>query len=140
MNRFKRRKYCLDGVCLNRARHLLWRPGAVAALGIIWLFVAASAGAHGPEDEFADWYHSLRSPSSGVSCCSPHRDCVSVDQYRGNPGVSGGYLVLYEGEWLAVPPDAVLQRADNPTGNAVLCITRIAGKAIARCFVRASES
>lgn len=33
----------------------------------------------------------------------------------------GHYEALIDGEWREVPPHTILKRADNPTGQAVVC-------------------
>ena len=43
---------------------------------------------------------------------------------------------LIDGHWLVVPSEKILQRADNPTGHAVVCWTPTLG---IMCFVRAAE-
>ncbi len=139
MDSFMRRRYCHDGVC--RARGVSRRWYDVAAITIVGILVASVATlAHDSEEQFADWYLSLKAPESGMSCCSMRRDCATIDDYHGSATVPGGYEVLFEGEWLAVSPSAVLQRSDNPTGHAVLCVSHQNGKPVARCFVRGSET
>jgi len=103
------------------------------------LAVALPTVAHDPEDEFSDWYRSLTVPGSGISCCSPARDCEPIDDYHASITVPGGYEALYHGSWVQVPPEKVLQRADNPTGHGVLCVVWNSGTPIARCFVRGAE-
>jgi len=67
----------------------------------------------------APWFHSLTVPDTGGECCGV-ADCrnlpVRADGER--------YWVLYDGEWVAVPDDAVLDRADNPTGDYIVCVQR----------------
>jgi len=109
-------------------------------LAALLLLTIGGARAHDPDDEFADWYQSLKTPGSGISCCSQRRDCQPVVYYRASLSIPGGYEAIYQGEWVEIPPEAVLQRADNPTGFAVLCVMRIGGDLVARCFVRSSES
>lgn len=106
------------------------------ALGLSF---AASAYGHDPGEPFAEWFQSLRSPKTGSSCCSAQRDCKQVDDYRAGKE-PGSYEVKYEGAWVSVPADVVLQRIDNPTARPVLCIGYIDGQPYARCFVRSSES
>ncbi len=137
MYNFKFRRYCHDGICRGRGSARRWY-GLSSAVAL--LLMIGSALAHDPEEQFGEWYRSLRVPDTGVSCCSMKRDCAAIDDYHGSATVPGGYEVLYEGEWLAVPPEAVLQRTDNPVGHAVLCIKHVDLKPIARCFVRASDS
>lgn len=80
----------------------------------------------------APWFNSLRQPGSGISCCSM-ADCRPVD-YR---TVDNHYEAFIEGEWRAVPPERVISRADNPTGRAVVCWTKLSG---IMCFVRGPET
>jgi hypothetical protein len=80
----------------------------------------------------APWFNSLRQPGSGISCCSI-ADCRPVD-YR---TVGDHYEAFIDGEWRAVPPEKVITRADNPTGRAVVCWTKLSG---IMCFVRGPET
>ena len=106
------------------------------------LFLCTVAPARPPEAEFADWFRSLKEPGtedvtgSGVSCCSPASDCQITD-YETDAG--GRYWITAEGERIQVPPDKILQRADNPTGRGVACLRHYNGHPAVRCFVRASE-
>jgi hypothetical protein len=99
------------------------------------LLTAATSHAAPPPDAdpaMAPWFNSLRQPGSGISCCSI-ADCRPVD-YR---TVDNHYEAYIEGEWRAVPPDKVISRADNPTGRAVVCWTKLSG---IMCFVRGPET
>jgi hypothetical protein len=105
------------------------------AVPIFMLLIAAPLHAAPPNDAdpaMAPWFNSLRQPGSGISCCSI-ADCRPVD-YR---TVDNHYEAFIEGEWRAVPPDKVLTRADNPTGRAVVCWTKLSG---IMCFVRGPET
>ena len=97
-----------------------------------------SAVAHDTSDAEATWFNSLVD-EGGFSCCGNHKDCKAVDEYKAS-SVPGGYLALAGGEWVDVPPQKVLKRADNPTGHAVVCVIYYNGHPTARCFVRPSES
>ena len=101
---------------------------------VSWLVPAA---AHDPSEPNAAWYKSLTS-NRGEACCTAHRDCETVSQYRQSL-VPGGYEALWHGEWARIDPSAVLHRADNPTGLPVLCVHYLDGHPIARCFIRPSE-
>jgi hypothetical protein len=99
------------------------------------LGLATAARAAPPPDAdpaLAPWFNSLRQPGSGMSCCSI-ADCRPVD-YR---TVDNHYEAYIEGEWRPVPPDKVITRADNPTGRAVVCWTRLSG---IMCFVRGPDT
>jgi hypothetical protein len=109
------------------------RWGLVLPLGL--LLLAAPLHAAPPPDAdpaMAPWFNSLRQPGSGISCCSI-ADCRPVD-YR---TVDNHYEAFIEGEWRAVPPEKVITRADNPTGRAVVCWTKLSG---IMCFVRGPET
>lgn len=79
----------------------------------------------------AEWFQSLTIPGTVASCCNMH-DCAPTQDYRTRDGV---YEVLHQGRWLPVPPERVLVRRDNPTGQAVACI--LAGAVV--CFVPGTE-
>ena len=117
----------------------MWRPSVIIAT---LFFLCSGAPAHPPEAEFADWFRSLKEPgtegatNSGVSCCSLASDCQIAD-YETDAG--GRYWITAEGERIQVPPDKILQRADNPTGRGVACLRHDNGHPAVRCFVRASE-
>jgi hypothetical protein len=102
---------------------------------LLLLGVSVSAHAAPPPDAdpaLSPWFNSLKQPGSGVSCCSI-ADCRPVD-YR---TVANHYEVFIGGDWLPVPPDKIVTRGDNPTGQAVVCWTKSTG---ILCFVRAPES
>jgi hypothetical protein len=110
-----------------------WRRAVAGAIGL--LMIAAPLRAAPPPDADpaqAPWFNSLRQPGSGISCCSV-ADCRPVD-YR---TVDNHYEAFIEGEWRAVPPERVISRADNPTGRAVVCWTKLSG---IMCFVRGPET
>jgi hypothetical protein len=106
------------------------------------LFLCTGAVAHPPEAEFGDWFRSLKEPGtegtvgSGLSCCAPASDCQMTDY---DTDADGRYWIFTEGERIQVPPDKILQRADNPTGRGVACLRHYNGHPVVRCFVRASE-
>jgi hypothetical protein len=128
-----------SGRCRAFARNWTWRPSVIIAS---LLFLCTGAAAHPPEAEFADWFRSLKEPGtegmtgSGVSCCSPASDCQITDY---ETDAAGRYWITAEGERIQVPPDKILQRADNPTGRGVACLRHDNGHPAVRCFVRASE-
>jgi hypothetical protein len=106
------------------------------------LFFCSSAAAHSPWDEFAEWYRSLKEPGTEgmmdrpTACCSPERDCQTTD-YKTD--ADGRYWITAGGERVPVPSDKILQRTDNPTGRAVVCLHYLNGHPIVRCFVRPPE-
>jgi hypothetical protein len=122
-------------------RRILWPLMAtVITLG----GAAASAADHGqvpPDipDNIRAWFKSVRS-SNGVPCCDiadGHRTA-----WRGTP--SGGYEVPVDGDWIPVPPEAVILNAGNPVGEAIVWYVRTRNDPTApdphrdyyvRCFV-----
>jgi len=105
----------------------------LCALGLLLLTLPVQAAPPPDADPaLSPWFHSLRQPGTGMSCCSI-ADCRPVD-YRTTPN---GYEVWIEDRWWPVPPEKVLQRADNPVGRAVVCWTKLTG---IMCFVRAPET
>lgn len=99
------------------------------------LLVAGAAQARPPQHAdpaLAPWFDSLMQPGTDMSCCS-EADCRRTD-FRIN---GDHYEALIDGKWLKVPPRAVLNRADNPTGGAVVCWTPTLG---IMCFVRGPET
>jgi hypothetical protein len=104
---------------------------ALAALLLVPL-PALAAPPPDADPALSPWFQSLRQPGTGVSCCSI-ADCRPVD-YRTTPD---GYEVFVDNRWQKVPPEKVLQRADNPVGRAIVCWTKLTG---IMCFVRAPET
>ena len=93
------------------------------------------AQARPPENadmSLAPWFRSLRQPGTGISCCSI-ADCRQTDfRIEGN-----NYQAKVDGHWTTVPKDRVLDRADNPTGRAVVCYTPYVG---IMCFIKGPEA
>lgn len=99
------------------------------------LLVAGAAQARPPKNAdpaLAPWFHSLMQPGTGISCCS-EADCRRTE-FRIN---GDHYEAMIQGQWQKVPAGAVLERADNPTGDAVVCWTPTLG---IMCFVRGPET
>ena len=84
--------------------------------------VALPAQARKPEGSnpaYAPWFQSLTNKNRfGMSCCAEADGHILRDnQLR----VAGDhYQVWIDGAWQDVPPDAVLDRVDNPTGGPVV--------------------
>jgi hypothetical protein len=77
------------------------------------------------------WFKSVRSPH-GIPCC----DISDGHQTTWRGDKSGGYEVPIEGEWLPVPPEAIIYNAGNPTGEAVVWYVRQGANGYyIRCFV-----
>lgn len=112
---------------------------AIAALlgGFLLPALAFDNGQWGDvPDHVRSWFKSVRAPN-GVPCCD-----IS-DGHRTQWDIrTGGYWVPNPrdeaGEWLQVPPEAVVHNAGNPTGDAVVWWIPYAGMpggVYIRCFV-----
>ncbi|HUZ74231.1 MAG TPA: hypothetical protein VMU87_14715 [Stellaceae bacterium] len=122
-------------VGLARGRARGWRfSGAVtvACLMVGCTGVAKAAPPKNADPALAPWFNGLRQPGTGASCCST-ADC-RISQYRTE---ADGYEVLIDGQWVRVPPEAVLDHTSNPTGRAVVCY--LPDHQIL-CFVRPAET
>jgi hypothetical protein len=80
----------------------------------------------------APWFNSLQQPRTGISCCSI-ADCRRTDSRL----AGDHYEALIDGQWRPVPPEAVVERTDNPTGRAVVCYTPARG---IMCFIKAPDA
>ena len=83
---------------------------------------AFAAPPPGADMSLAPWFHSLRVPGQdgrGPFCCD-------ISDCRNYPVRADGthYQVFFEDRWLVVPPHAISDRTDNPTGNYVSCVQR----------------
>lgn len=107
----------------------------VLMTGMALAMLTASAQSRPPKDadmSLAPWFHSLRQPGTGMSCCSV-ADCRRTDfRIKGNR-----YEAMVAGKWQAVPPNTVLDRTDNPTGQAIVCYTPYLG---IMCFIKGPET
>jgi len=119
-----------------------WVWYALAALSAV--LPASAAAPPNPDPELSAWFRSLSRPwrpGSGatVKCCDM-ADCRVTD-YR---EVGDHYEVLIDerfpgvqgASWQRVPPRAIVEHTENPTGGAVACWHE--GEVF--CFVRAEET
>jgi len=108
-------------------------PLLAAALSIAAYVLPAHAFDNGqyanvPSDIRA-WFKGVKS-SSGVPCCDiadGHRTT-----WRSN---NGGYEVPVDGDWVAVPAEAVITDSGNPVGEAVVWYSKFDRSVYIRCFV-----
>ena len=120
---------------------LRWSGGAAVLSAAL---AASAAPPPDPDPLLAPWFQDLSRdwrPGSGarVKCCDI-ADC-RVTQYRTR---ANHYEVLIDARfpgvrtpsWRRVPPEAVLEHKENPTGGAVACWH----KDEVLCFVRPEES
>ena len=115
---------------------LLERAALAAVLLIGLMTIAFSHEAH---ESYAEWYNGLRSPT-GASCCSVS-DCRTTEMRVRD----GGYEVWIDDrfgvrppKWTPVPPEAILNQHDNPTGRPAACFNKYLDRVL--CLVRPTES
>jgi hypothetical protein len=80
----------------------------------------------------APWFRSLEAPN-GTGCCAA-ADCRRTFSRL----TAVGYETMIEDEWVAVPWERVLRRADNPTGEAIVCY--VPHTQLILCFVRPPDT
>ena len=100
----------------NRNLAIMWCI-AVAILMIVGHALAFDNGQYGDvPDNIRSWFKSVRSPN-GVPCCDiADGHSTTWDKHPGDDR----YWVPINGEWIPVPPEAVVYNAGNPTGEAVV--------------------
>lgn len=103
-------------------------------LALLLIGVAHAAPPENADPALAPWFQSLHS-RTGISCCSI-ADCRNLPTYT----TGTGYEVLYQGQMVPIPPEAVSDRTDNPTGSPVTCVypdVLTNGRTVILCFFRA---
>jgi len=110
-----------------------WCARMIAVMSVCALSLPAAATDNGQysnvPDNIRSWFKSVMSPK-GVPCCD-----IS-DGHRTDYNIRADeYWVPIDGEWLPVPPEAIVYNAGNPVGEAVVWYTKYNGKAYIRCFV-----
>ena len=102
---------------------------------LVTVFIGTPAVAH-DNGQFGDvpaqvreWFHNVRS-SKGIPCCDIADGRRTEFDMRKDL-----YWVPVNGNWVPVPPDAVLKDTSNPVGDAVVWYSVYGGQVIIRCFV-----
>lgn len=109
---------------------------AISVLLAATTALAAPPPGGNPDPATAAWFRSLRSPTTNVSCCSV-ADCRNTAIRLEADGSISAWIGQEQfghgapDEWRTIPPEARLERDDNPTGHAVVCF--VAG--FINCFV-----
>ena len=97
-------------------RWLIW----LLMLGLmsVLIHIARSEPPENANPALSAWFNSLTNPQTGgISCCAQaDGHILNERQWR----VDGDhYMIKIAGNWYDVPPEAVLQHVENPTGGAV---------------------
>ena len=82
------------------------------------------------------WFNSLKS-KNGVPCCDP-ADGQRLEDVDWE-AVDGHFRVRIKGEWIDVPPEAVLEQP-NLAGPAIVWPVLEAGRLRVRCFIPGAGS
>ena len=90
---------------------------ALAIALLAGLVLAAAPAGTDPNSPTAAWFRSLKTPEGG-SCCSL-ADCRATQIAPDGAGGLVAFLDAYG--WVAIPPDKIQRREDNPTHHAVVC-------------------
>ena len=94
------------------------RSGALLALLLPTVCIAAPPADVAPDPALREWFHSLLQPGTKQLCCDLS-DCRFV-AFR---ILDGQYEVNIEGWRYVVPPGVIIRGLPNPTGRAVACYT-----------------
>ncbi len=100
---------------------------AAAAMALLTAGNGYAAPPPNANPAFADWFDSLVDPDTNASCCS-RADCRTVEHRM----ALDHFEARLGDRWVSIPPDKILYRTDNPTGQAVLCWSKVLG---ILCFV-----
>jgi hypothetical protein len=88
------------------------------------------------DPKIRQWFKSVRSPT-GIPCCDiadGRRTMWRATSVVGTLQIE--FEVLVDGEWLPVPPEAVVRGTTNPTGDSIVWLRQ---DKVVRCFVLAPE-
>lgn len=112
---------------------LIWIAACVVAL--IFGIAALVKPAHGHDKSkpgLDGWYRSLQS-GKGPCCGGPSEDATHLDELQWRTK-GEGYEVFIEGEWIDVPPPAIVP-VPNEDGRALVWLYYSNGKPVVRCFL-----
>jgi len=116
-----------------------WLIGLLLVVAFSVFFLVLRANAHDPaRPELDKWFEGLRSSAAGGLCCSgseaaglANNDWESKD---------GKYRVFVFGQWVDVPPNAVVN-VPNLDGRTLVWATKgVMNNTIIRCFLPAAMS
>jgi len=107
------------------------------AFGLLASAAVAQNGIRGQgHAENHDWYQELKQPDTGYSCCNGttggiEGDCRPTRAYLTD---EGQWRALVDGQWVLVPPRAVLKQL-APDGRSHICASR---SGVIYCFLGGS--
>jgi len=108
----------------------------VISVGMLVVCLAQPTQAAPPPDadpKLSPWFNDLEQPKTHAPCCSI-ADCRPVASRQSD----GHYQAQIDGRWRTIPDEVILNRTDNPTGQAIACWTPNSG--IILCFIPPPES
>ena len=112
---------------------------ALACFALMSLSSALAAPPENADPKLRDWFEGLRQPSTGAPCCSI-ADCRRTEARHNDTGwevLIDDRFGARDSRWTSVPSNRVLDRRQNPTGEAVVCFLPTLG---IMCFVPPPET
>ena len=108
---------------------MIWRIAFAAFLASTPSLVRDNGQFGDVPPEIRAWFKSVKS-HTGVPCCD------IADGHRTDYDMrEGRYWVPINSKWMMVPPEAVVDDAGNPTGDAVVWYSESGSNVYIRCFV-----
>jgi hypothetical protein len=104
-------------------------------VALVFLITALLGTAHAHDQnkpELDSWYRSLQS-GKGPCCGGPSEDATHLGEMQWRTK-GEGYEVYIEGEWIDVPPQAIVP-VPNRDGRALVWLYHFDGKPVVRCFL-----
>jgi hypothetical protein len=113
-------------------RYLILAVVAMGALMVFLYSVRISVAHDRNKPGLDDWYRSLQS-GKGPCCGGPSEDATHLDELQWR-SKGDGYEVFIEGQWIDVPPPAIVP-VPNKDGRALVWLYYFDGKPVVRCFL-----